>query len=423
MRLLPTDWLKRTARETGAVARERKVNVVLFVWSTVLGFACSAGERSIAAARRVYESRSGDSIEESSFYNRFNPGMARLMQACFLQALENARSKGRRFQRLSAALRKFADVIITDSSVVRLHKKLEKLFPGARTNHSPAALKVHAVLNAKGSGLSVKISAGKKADVKAFSVGPWIKGKLLLFDLGYYCHNLFNRITRNGGFFLSRLKENCNPVITAVNLNHRGRSIDVVGRPLRDVVASLKRDVVDIMAKVEFKTRSYGGQQRRATAEYRVIGIRNPETKEYHLYITNIPTAMLSAEELAQLYRYRWEIELVFKEMKSYYHLEDVKSSNEHVLMVLLYATLITWVIARTLRRVIMGALPPGQRERVPARRFAAVFAQMAACLLDILTLRIGIDISATARGLKALLTEIIDPNVTRRPAMSALGC
>jgi putative transposase len=419
-RTLPLKWLEETARRVGALRRQRKVILPLLVSTLVLAFASSSRERTLAAFRTSYEAASGDTIEESSFYDRFTGEFVKLMQEAFNQALESARGISKR---LEGHIRQFVDVLITDSSVIRLHKKLKEVFPGARNNHSPAALKLHAVLNVRGiSDLKIRLSAGKKADLKMFRIGRDVAGKLLLFDLGYFSYNLFNRIRRAGGWFISRLKDNANPLIVGLNLTHRGRQRPIVGRRLRDVLKRLKRDIIDIQVTVEFELRAYNGDKRKATAEYRVVGLRNPLTGEYHLFITNIPPSMLSAEEVAQSYRYRWEIELMFKELKYYYHIEELNTSNEHVIMALLYAALISWILSRRIRHAVLSALPRRLR-RVPARRFAARFAQVAVDLLDFIAQELGIKISRADRCVKALLDTVIDPNVKRRPTMSALGC
>lgn len=41
-------------------------------------------------------------------------------------------------------------------------------------------------------------------------------GRLLLFDLGYFRYQLFDAIGRQGGYFLTRLKQNANPEIIAL---------------------------------------------------------------------------------------------------------------------------------------------------------------------------------------------------------------
>jgi len=41
-------------------------------------------------------------------------------------------------------------------------------------------------------------------------LGPWLKGCILLLELGYFKYLFFDRIVRYGGYFVSRLKKNAN---------------------------------------------------------------------------------------------------------------------------------------------------------------------------------------------------------------------
>ena len=67
--------------------------------------------------------------------------------------------------------------------------------------------------------IKVKKSEGRTADLKACQLGEWLKESLLLIDLGYFSYNLFDRIERHGGYFLSRVKSN-----TKIVCNHRGKT-------------------------------------------------------------------------------------------------------------------------------------------------------------------------------------------------------
>jgi IS4 transposase len=410
--ILPKGWITSTARTTGAVIRQRKVNIVLFVWTLILGFATSGGVRTIASLRRAYEQASGESIEESSFYDRFTESFVHLIRECLCHALQDSfETSGT----LKGLLKNFWDLIVTDSTVVRLHRLLKDRFPGARTNHSPASIKMHTVLSVRAHGISsIKVTEGKKADVKAFIVGSWVKGALLLFDLGYYCLALLNRIHKYGGFFVSRLKENSNPVVLFSNIKHRGRTTEIKGRPLQEVLKKLKRDVVDLQCRVSFKGRRYRGVQTMHEQIFRVVGVRNAETGDFHLYVTNISTEFLTPQEVARIYRYRWEIELLFKELKSFYHLEDLNTQNEHVVLSLLYAAVITSIVARTLQAAFAQLFPQSQRQRVTARRFAAIFACVASRLLELISEAIGITQSAVERAINVMVTEVLDPNRSR---------
>ena len=66
--------------------------------------------------------------------------------------------------------------------------------------------------------------------------------------------------------------------------------------------------------------------------EFRLIAIYNQDDEKYHVYITNISDELLTAKDIADLYRGRWEIELVFKELKSKYQLDIVETTNEQVI-------------------------------------------------------------------------------------------
>src|SRR5271157_1014087 len=180
-KLFPAEFLIALAKATAAVKRVRKVSPVELFWTVVLGFGVGR-ERSIAGLRRAYEKTTGQTIEESSFYDRFTPGFAKMLKQAALRALEQGVGASRALQ---GHLAGFRDVILTDSTVVRLHDLLKKTYPGSRTNHSQAALKAHWIMSVSGAGKhSVRITPGRRHDGPVFRVGKWVAGKLLMFSCG-----------------------------------------------------------------------------------------------------------------------------------------------------------------------------------------------------------------------------------------------
>jgi IS4 transposase len=67
--------------------------------------------------------------------------------------------------------------------------------------------------------------------------------------------------------------------------------------------------------------------------EFRLVAIYNLEDEKYHVYITNISDELLTAKDIAYLYKGRWEIELIFKELKSKYQLDVVETTNVQVIL------------------------------------------------------------------------------------------
>jgi len=94
----------------------------------------------------------------------------------------------------------------------------------------------------------VKLTGERVKDHKAFTIGPWVRGRLLLFDLGYFRYQMFDCIDRNGGRFVSRLPLSANPRIVAVHRQHRGRAIALEGCKLDEVADRLKREELGVCA-------------------------------------------------------------------------------------------------------------------------------------------------------------------------------
>ena len=416
-KLFPTRWVKAAAMETGAVVRQRKVDPTVLFWTVVLGFG-SGRQRTIAGLRRAYERASGQCLEESSFYQRFNAGFTKLLEQALLRALELDAGVGRA---LRGHLAQFVDVLITDSTVLRLHELLVRHWPGCRTNHTQAALKAHWVISVAGnSRQSVKLTSEREHDGPVFKVGPWVGGRLLLFDLGYYGFSLFERIGRNGGFFLSRLKSSANPTVVSVNRTHRGRKIELEGEKLQDVLAKLKREVLDVNIEVRVQRRRYNGRRRTVRRVFRLVGVRDANTDKYHLYVTNIAPEDLGAEDVQRTYALRWTVELLFREMKQHYRLEDLPSRKPEVVRALVYAAVLTMLASRTLLHAVRQALGT-TGARLKEHRWATIFTTIAADLLLLLA-RPPRETGVLNQLLcRLLLHEAPDPNVKRRSLLQAV--
>ena len=403
--LLPPQELARMATEAHVVQRQRKFDVHAFFWTLVLGFG-TGHHRTLAALRRAYKLATGQSVAPSSFYDRFTPALVRFLKATVLWALTRVAQPVRQ---LRGKLSEFSDLVVTDSTVIRLHDLLESTFPACRTNHTRAALKMHTVLSVLGTGpRSIRITSERVHDGPVFQVGPWVKGRLLLFDLGYFRYQLLSCINRNGGFFIVRLKSNANPLIVGVNQRGRGRSVDLVGQRIQDVRPRLQRQSLDVQVEVTFKRRVYSGVRHKGTERFRLVGVRDARTGDYHLYLTNIPPERLEAHDIAQTYAARWLVELFFRELKSHYRADQMPSGERPVVEALLYAVLWTVIVSRTLLETARRKLG-AQGRRLPTERWAIVFAAVA---LDLLRLVVGPVRAGTLE--RFLLHEGIAPNVKR---------
>jgi len=100
-----------------------------------------------------------------------------------------------------------------------------------------------------------------------------------------------------------------------------------------------------------------------------------------HLYLTNIPAEQLSAREVAHVYGARWQVEPIFKELKSYYRLEHQPSRKRHIVEALLHAAVVTLVVSRRLLEAIREK-PRCLHRTIPEHRWAARFSTVTTELL-----------------------------------------
>jgi IS4 transposase len=348
--LFGRDEVLREARATGALERLRNIHPLDFSVSIT---SCALGDetRSIATARRHFGGLTGYMPEESSFHDRFNEGSAALMKGLFLRALENASANERKTIANALGDSGILDLWAIDSTQVMLPQSAADVFPS--TNEDRGGIKVTAVLSLLFQAIKrVEVDDAVKSDRRALKLTRWLHGVLLLFDLGYFDHGLFADIARRGGFFVSRLKESSFPFIETIRAGigqcHVGKALD----------GSLPyRGVVDVDARFTVR----GGKSR----VFRVVGVPiENETRgglvesDVLWFVTNLPVEQFSAEAIAILYRFRWEIEQLFRVLKTVGRMDQLRTAKAAVIHTFVYATLLGIALAHDICGQMRRARP-----------------------------------------------------------------
>lgn len=415
--LFPTRWLNATAREVGLVKRRRKVAPAAFFWALVLGFAVGH-RRSIASLRRFYRATTGTVLVPSSFYEWFSEATVRFLKRALVRAVDRlAEPSGELRDHLS----RFKDLVVADATVIRLRDALAGAYAACRTNHTRAAMKLHLVMSVFGAGArKVTITGERINERRRLGVGPWVAGRLLLFDLGYFKWQLFERIRENGGYFVSRLRDDVSPVIVAENRRWRGASRCLAGKRLGDVKAGLAREVVDLLVEVEFARRGYLGRSRRVRTIFRAVGVRHGTARMHHWYVTNIPVTELSPKDIATTYAARWEVELVFRELKSHLRIAQLASARRAVVESLVYAAIIGLAVSRALWRRLRAFVDASRR--LSERRVTDALAVIAVELAIVLS-GAHVTLEQRRRWHALLSGEGADPNVGRLTLKRGWAC
>lgn len=413
--MFPPDTLRRFAEESGVIERDRKVDPVALFWVLVLGFGVGL-QHELEQLRRAYRDFASTRLAYSSFYERFTPEMVRFLRLCLAHGLSQLRQEPG--STLDERLERFHDVFLQDSSVVRLHAKLATKWPATRTRTPAAGVKVATLVSLKANGPHrVELHPETIAEITTLKVGPWVKEALLIMDLGFYKHQVFARIEENGGSYVTRLKENVNPLFVRSLTTHRGRAIDLAGKTWKEVEPRLEREVLDAEVELAFSRRAYRGHRHGDTLTARMVVVWNEEAERYHAYLTNLPLEVVSAEEVAELYSARWDIELLFKEMKGQYALDKLKTANATAVEALIWVALLTLLVSRRINNLVREKADPEYRVRYTQQRWSILFRENSSRLLAGMLSYLGL---ATHTGsffevvAGAYTSEAVDPHVHR---------
>ncbi|MDO8871910.1 MAG: IS4 family transposase [Methanoregula sp.] len=408
------EWLQKIADETGLIKRERIINPTIMFWTLVLGFGVRL-QRSLASLKRLYENRSGRSICDSSWYDRFTPELVEFLHQCVIHGIRELAKNSQ--VKLGKKLQNFEDILIQDSTIIRLHKFLADKFPAARSRIVAAGIKVSVLVSAVANGpKSVALFGERVSEIKTLKIGSWVKDRILLIDLGFYKHHTFTRIVEYGGYFVSRWKKVADPTIISVT---GGLSKDlqdkIVGKKLSEIIPILpKNGILDAIVEVTFKRRIYKGQQRQDTQSFRLVGVYNDESEKYHIYLTNIQADILGPEDIARLYGARWDIELLFKELKNKYAFDVIKTKNEQIIEALIWTGILTLLVSRRLHCFLRELKPDKPIIRFTQLRWSIVFAENASDLLTEILKFNGI-----TRTFELMLavssSQALDPHVNRK--------
>ncbi|MGQ0593718.1 MAG: transposase [Gammaproteobacteria bacterium] len=203
----------------------------------------------------------------------------------------------------------FRRIVIQDGSSFAIKDALKEVFPGRFKKVKPAAVELHATLDLLDESLSkVTLTADTASERAALPKASSLGGCLLMADRGLLRPGLPLGTDEGGG-------ELCHPCPErlesqgAGGLRAQGQRIPrFCGKPLKTLRIA-KRGAVDL--RVRWKVQ---GQ----SLECRLIVTWNSSTQEFQYLATNLPPERYSVYEVAKAYRLRWQVELLFKEGKSY---------------------------------------------------------------------------------------------------------
>jgi putative transposase len=205
-----------------------------------------------------------------------------------------------------------------------------------------------------------QVSSAKLDDVVAGRAAPLEKGATYVFDKGYTDYRWWAQIIRAGGFFVTRRKKN-------------GHARRLGERPTEGV-----RILADRTVQIGHR-RPHGSAAPNPLyrTTLREVVVERDGGGEPLVLLTN--DLERPAAEIAQLYKERWQIELLFKWLKQNLKIRRFLGRSENAVKVQIYVALIAFMLLRLLHHTAARAFQAGT---------ALFLAQIKIALFRPLTLR-----------------------------------
>ena len=252
-------------------------------------------------------------------------------------------------------LNHFKRVMIIDSSSWDINSKLKNVFPGSGGCASSANCKLQLCYEyLKGTFSFFDITPGKRPDNSyTHHIPEKIKSNdLILSDLGYFCLKTFLAIINKKAFFFSRFS-----VGTILYHKSDNSSLDLV-KYLKKIKNNIHEMPVKIGKNIKIPCRficiraneQIANERRRkmikeANKKGRTPSKLNLVLAGWTLMVTNIPQKQLPPKAALSLYALRWQIELIFKQIKSVLRIHKSNTGNEFRMKCEVYGKLIMAIL------------------------------------------------------------------------------
>ena len=202
------------------------------------------------------------------------------------------------------------------------------IFPWARFRKHKAAVKLHTLIDLRGSiPCFIRITDGKVHDVNTLDDLPIEAGAFYLIDRGYIDFERLFTISKLLAFFVTRAKRNM-----------AFRVLE--SRPVNKTTGLRFDQTIRLTGPLASK--DYPDTLRR-------IGYIDPKTHKRLIFLTN--NFDLSARTIQKLYKCRWQVELFFKWIKQYLRIKAFYGTSENAVKTQIWIAITVYVLIAILKK------------------------------------------------------------------------
>lgn len=338
--------LSNLSKEIGFIKRTRKIDSLDFLYS--LSMESIKGIASCNDIAAAIEEGNGISVSRQAIWKKVTEtclGYLKLVLELVILGKTNPLIGQDKISKC-----RFTRVIVQDSTLIRLPKRLFVLFSGI-SNKSTAVCnaRIQGIYDLlSGKFISFSINPYSKNDHLSATEMEIMKDDLTLRDRGYLSINEIKRHLYFGAHFIYRHKMKMlllDPVTKT--------PIDILNKLKKesqlDIHVMLNEEDNTIIRLVAQPVDKQTADNRRRRAKIEMKG-HNPnkefmELQSWTIFLTTLTADQADFETLLKIYGLRWRIETIFKSWKSNLHFDYIHNISNTQLQILIIARLIMILI------------------------------------------------------------------------------
>lgn len=318
--------LERLGKKSGFVQRiSTKITPFAFVAAFI--DCCTKRTHSFSGWAAAIGAITGKTLSKQALHERMNASAVQLAKEAFSQVLA---TKLKAVAATGLCL-KFKRVLLQDSTTLSLPDSLAAHFPGSVSlGVQKAVARLQCVLNLRNmQWLNLELKAYTDNDQGASgAVLPLLKeGDLLIRDLGYFVLGSLAQITDRKAFFISRLKygvqlfEEAGKQVQWQKMARKRRPVERwvwIGKEARVKVRVIFIPLpATVVAERVRKARTDRDKRLNHSPDYyQWLG--------YNVFISNAQEEQVSTGQVADIYKVRWQIEVMFRMWKSGFGMQEM---------------------------------------------------------------------------------------------------
>jgi len=219
---------------------------------------------------------------------------------------------------------------IMDSSTITLFKEILKgVGRNPKNGKKKGGIKAHTIIKAaENVPCLVRYSAAARHDhlfLKEVEALP--SGSIITFDKGYVDYAQYERFSEKSIWYVTRLKDNA--------LYSARKEFDIPD----DADSGVLKDEEVVL---------FYGENKKKEHRARRVAYWDSENERLFEFITN--NFELSAEKIAQIYKKRWQIELLFKQLKQNFPLKYFLGDNENAIEIQIWSAMLANLLITLVR-------------------------------------------------------------------------